>query len=152
MRTNIYGKFAAMTDSRIYIDTAPFIYYLEMNALYFDRTRTFFKNCYENHTPLVTSAVTVEEYCIHPLSLGDEKSAEDFQAFISGMNIDVVPCDRLIALEAARIRAKYKAIKALDAIHLATALFSECQVFVTNDKQLRQIHEINVVTMDSWPW
>ncbi len=33
-----------MTDSKIYLDTAPFIYYLEENALYFERIRAFSKN------------------------------------------------------------------------------------------------------------
>ena len=48
-----------MTDSKIYLDTAPFIYYLEENALYFERIRAFFKKCYENRVALFTSAMTV---------------------------------------------------------------------------------------------
>lgn len=137
-----------MTDSKIYLDTAPFIYYLEENALYFERIRAFFKKCYENRVALFTSAMTVEEYCVYPLSLGNEKAVENFNTFVSGMNITVVAADKKIALAAAEIRAKYKGFKALDAIHLATAKFAECDFFLTNDKQLRQMKEITVITMD----
>ena len=92
--------------------------------------------------------MTVEEYCVYPLSLGNEKAVENFNSFISGMNIAVISADKGIALEAARIRAKYKGFKALDAVHLATAEASECEFFITNDKQLRQMKEIKIITMD----
>ena len=91
-----------MTGSKIYLDTAPFIYYLEQNQQYFDTTRSFFKKCYE------------------------EK----------------------IALGAAKIRAKYKGFKALDALHLATAKLSDCNSFITSDKQLRQMQELHILTVD----
>ena len=133
-----------MTDSKIYLDTAPFIYYLEENALYFEQIRAFFKKCYENRVALFTSALTVEEYCVYPLSLGNEKAVENFNSFISGMNIAVISADKGVALAAAEIRAKYKGFKALDAIHLATAKASECDFFITNDKQLRQMKEIKI--------
>lgn len=65
------------------------------------------------------------------------------------MNVDIVPADKNIALKAAKIRANYKSFKALDAIHLATAVLNGCTAFITNDKQLRQIQEIPVFTMDN---
>ena len=37
-----------MTDSRIYVDTAPFIYFLEKSTLYFDVARSFFIDCKES--------------------------------------------------------------------------------------------------------
>ena len=51
-----------MTDSSVYLDTALFIYFLEKSSLYFERARSFFIKCRNNSVPLVTSAVTVEEY------------------------------------------------------------------------------------------
>ena len=138
MLTNTSGKSEKMTDSKIYLDTAIFIYYLEQNPFYFNN----------NDTALFTSAVTIEEYCVFPVSENNHESIENFDKFIDGMDISVIPVSRTIALEAAKFRAKYKGIKALDAIHLATAYISGCSLFVTNDKQLKQIQELNVVTMD----
>lgn len=108
----------------------------------------FSKNVMKPMSLFFTSSMTVEEYCVYPLSLGNEKAVENFNSFISGMNIVVISADKEIALEVARIRAKYKGFKALDAIHLATAKFAECDFFLTNDKQLRQMKEITVITMD----
>lgn len=54
-----------MIDSKIYLDTAPFIYYLEQNKQYFEKIRFFFKNCYDQKTPLFTSAITKALDSIH---------------------------------------------------------------------------------------
>ena len=67
-----------MTGSKIYLDTAPFIYYLEQNQQYFDTTRSFFKKCYEEKIALATSSLTIEEYCVYPLSNGNEMVVENF--------------------------------------------------------------------------
>ena len=137
-----------MTGSSIYLDTSPFIYYLEQNREYFDRVRYFFKESYHNNRLLFTSAVTIEEYCVYPLSMGNMQAIDEFNAFLNGMNISVVPVSREIAFDAAKLRTKYKGFKALDSIHLATPQFCQCDLFLTNDKQLRQTQEITVLTMD----
>ena len=53
-----------------------------------------------------------------------------------------------MAETAAQIRAKYSGIKAMDALQLASAITSGCDVFLTNDKQLRQVNEIQVLLVD----
>lgn len=53
-----------------------------------------------------------------------------------------------IAKKAAEIRANYCQFKAMDALQLEAAVISGCNVFLTNDKQLRQYTEINVMTMN----
>lgn len=138
-----------MTGSRLYLDTAPFIYFLEKSSLYFDKIRDFFIRCKNQDIPLVTSAMTVEEYCVFPLSQHDSQAVSNFDAFLNGMHVAVVPADKDIALKAAKIRAEYKGFKALDAVHLATALSGGCSAFITNDRQLRQMREIPVFTMDN---
>ena len=138
-----------MTGSKLYLDTATFIYFLEKSSLYFDQIRDFFISCKKQGILLVTSAITVEEYCVFPLSQNDNQAVSNFDIFLKGMNIEVVPADKNIALKAAEIRAKYKGFKAIDALHLATAITSGCSAFIANDKQLRQLQEIPVFTMDS---
>ncbi len=76
-----------LTDSKIYIDTAPFIYYLEKSNLYFDITRSFFIDCRNQKKELFTSTVTIEEYCVYPLSRNDTQSVKNFNIFVEGMNI-----------------------------------------------------------------
>lgn len=137
-----------MIESRIYVDTAPFIYYLEHSTVYFDITRQFFINCRNHNIRLFTSAITIEEYCVFPLSHNDAQAVSNFEAFLKGMKFEVIPVDKQTALKAAEIRAKHTHFKALDAIHLAAALLSNCTAFLTNDKQLLQATEISVYSMD----
>ena len=132
----------------VFIDTAPFIYFIEKSDLYFDTMKRFFENCYGKGTHLATSAITMEEYCVYPLKNGNEKSVQNFRAFLSDMEIPALPVEAETGYLAATLRAKYPAIKAMDALQLASAICSECDVFLTNDKQLRQVAEIRVLLMD----
>ena len=64
------------------------------------------------------------------------------KVFVDTINMDIVEINREIAKKAAQIRAVYKGFKAMDAIQLAVACFEGCDLFLTNDKQLRQFKEI----------
>ena len=55
-----------------------------------------------------------------------------------------------IARRAAEIRAEYRDFKAMDALQLAAAVHADCDVFLTNDKQLRQFRELKCVTVEEW--
>ena len=46
---------------------------------------------------------------------------------------------------AVNLRTKYKGLKALDSIHIASAIASGCDAFFTNDKQLKQISELHIL-------
>lgn len=53
-----------------------------------------------------------------------------------------------VAEYASFIRSKYQGIKAMDALQLASAIQNNCDVFLTNDKQLKQVQEISVLLVD----
>ena len=134
---------------RVFIDTSPFIYYLENNELYFEKMLRFFTRCCEDGIEIITSAITVEKYLVYPYSNGKTELVKNFDEFISYMKIKVISIDEEIAKEGARIRANYKDFKAMDALQIAAAIKSDCDVFFTNDKQLRQEKELPCVTMDN---
>lgn len=141
-----------MTDSEIYVDTSIFIYYLEKSTRYFQIARDFFEKCYDKNIKLLTSVVTIEEYCVFPFLENNMIAIKNFNAFVDGMKISLVNVDKIVALEAAKIRAKYRGFKALDSIHLATALTSNVKTFLTNDKQLKQMKDLQVVTLEDKLW
>jgi predicted nucleic acid-binding protein len=132
----------------VFVDTAPIIYYLENSALYMDSVKKFFEKCVKENIQVVTSAVTIEEYLVFPYSSGKMEFADNFKRFIEYMNIMVVDIDSNIAEQGAKIRGKYKNFKAMDALQIATAIVSGCDMFFTNDKQLRQEKELPCMTMD----
>lgn len=133
---------------RVFIDTAPFIYYLERSEQYFDQMIRFLEKCSEDEIEMVTSAITVEEYLVYPYANDKNELVENFEKFISYMKIKVVSIDEEIAKQGAKVRAKYKDFKAMDALQIATAIKSNCDMFFTNDKQLRQETELPCITMD----
>ena len=57
------------------------------------------------------------------------------------MDISVRSIDSDTAFLAAQLRAKYQGIKAMDSLQLASAIQNHCDVFLSNDKQLRQVEE-----------
>lgn len=136
-----------MTDfNKIFLDTSPVVYYLENNELYYLNMKKFWKE-YED-CDYITSAVTVTEYLTYPYQQNNLKLINAFYAFIDGMDIDIKSIDKTIAEKAAQIKAKYKFFKTMDALQLATACLSGCDLFLTNDKQLKQFKEIQCITME----
>ena len=135
----------------VFIDTAPFIYYIEKNEnkpQYFDRVKSFFKGCYDNDVNFITSVITLEEYLVFPYKNNESSYIETFNSLLEVLCFNIIEIDREIAEKAAQIRAEYKSFKSMDALQLATACLTGCDLFLTNDKQLRQFKEIKCITVD----
>jgi predicted nucleic acid-binding protein len=64
------------------------------------------------------------------------------------MNVEIIDVNFEIAERAAVIRGKYNGFKGMDALQIAAAVISGCDMFFTNDKQLRQEKELTCMTMD----
>lgn len=133
---------------RVFIDTAPIIYYLENSSQYMNSIKKFFAACVKSDIQIVTSTVTVEEYLVLPYMSGRMELVENFKRFIDYMNMEVVEINFRIAERGAKIRGRYKSFKAMDALQIATAIESGCDMFFTNDKQLRQERELPCMTLD----
>lgn len=71
-----------------------------------------------------------------------------FNRLVETTDMEIVEINQEIAKKAAQIRAGYKGFKAMDALQLAVACLSACDLFLTNDKQLKQFKEIECVTVE----
>ncbi len=133
-----------MTDSKkIFLDTAPLIYYLQENEHYCNYMKQFWKDFIQQD--FVTSAITITEYLTYPYRQNDLKLIQDFYLFIEDMDIKIKEIDREVAEKAAKIRANYPFFKTMDSLQLASACLTKCEMFLTNDKQLKQFQEIPCV-------
>ncbi len=133
---------------KIFLDTSPFMYYLENNELYYFAMQKFWKeygNC-----DYITSAVTVTEYLTYPYQQDNLELIKAFYAFIDGMDIEIKNIDKAIAEKAAKIRAEYRFFKTMDALQLAAACMFRCDLFLTNDKQLKQFKEIECIIIEEF--
>ena len=100
--------------NKIFLDTAPLIYYLQRNEFFYPKMKLFLLNY--GDCEYVTSTVTITEYLTYPYNHNDMKMVDDFYAFIDGMEIDINNIDKTIAEKAVKIRAEYKGFKAMDAL------------------------------------
>ena len=141
-----------MTDcKKVFIDTAPFIYFIEKNEdnpQYYNKIKKFFDDAYNNDVDFVSSVITMEEYLVFPYRINSQEYIDLFENLIKILELEVVNIDEKIAKEAAKIRAEYRSFKAMDALQLAAASLTDCDLFMTNDKQLRQFKEIKCITVD----
>lgn len=134
--------------NRIFVDTSPFIYFLEKNPLHFEKTKVLFEECIEKRIQIVTSVITTEEYLVYPYKQGDFNLVNNFHDFIDFLNADIIEINKNIAETASKIRAEYNYFKAMDALQLAVAVNTKCDLFWTNDKQLRQEKLLPCLTVD----
>lgn len=136
---------------KVFIDTAPFIYYIEGNAenpKYSDKVEKFLRISYETGIELVSSVITVEEYKVFPYRTKNYEYIESFDRLIHVLDIQFMNISNKIADKAAKIRAEYRGFKAMDALQLASACLAGCDLFLTNDKQLRQFKEIKCIAVE----
>jgi predicted nucleic acid-binding protein len=87
----------------------------------------------EEHT-IVTSSLTLGEILVQPLRLDREETANHYRKGFSGL--EIVSFDSKAANEFARLRALQTDLRPPDAIQLACALTSRCEVFLTADDRL----------------
>lgn len=129
------------------LDTSPIIYLIE-EGRYQNVIKPFFESLSMGEFSAVTSTVTLLEVLVQPYRDGKVALAEKYREILmNSENLSIVPLVTDIADLAARIRGKY-GIRVPDSIQIATALFSGATSFVTNDKNLKKIKEIEVVILD----
>jgi len=125
--------------NRIYLDTAPVIYYIENKEVCKQATNFIFDLFDEDRLTAVTSLITLQEVLVIPYRDGLTKLADQYEQMLTE-DTEYVP---LLDEEAAKLVAKLKAVnkklKTLDAQHLALAIQATCDGFLTNDSELKKV-------------
>jgi predicted nucleic acid-binding protein len=85
---------------------------------------------------------------VKPLRDGNSALLLDFDDFFAGTMTETVPLSREVLDRATEIRAKY-GFQTPDAIHLAAATVSGCDVFLTNDHRLDRYSDIAVEVVEA---
>lgn len=130
------GGLTDLDGEAVYLDANLFIYAVEGYVALAAAVRSLFEAIESGRIKAVTSDLTIAEVLAKPLELGREDLVEVYRDLIerSG-HIILVPIDRPLLVEAARLRASL-ALRLPDAIHVASAVHSGCAAFVTNDRRL----------------
>jgi len=133
---------------RLYIDTAPFIYYTESRPASVDRMRSIFRPVLSGRLSVVASTIILTECLSKPMKEGDSALVTAYNTlFRHTRGISLIPVHVTVAGRAADLRARY-ALRTPDALHVATALVSGSDAFLTNDLDLKRVREIRVLVLD----
>ncbi len=125
---------------RIYLDAVSAIYWVERIPPYIDRLRARFA---PDGTLHIVSELTRLESRIKPIRDGDSQLLRAFDDYFGLVVSEIVPLSRQVVDLATNIRAEYR-FKTPDALHLAAAVSSGCDLFLTHDRRLSRFRELPV--------
>lgn len=136
--------------NKIFLDTTPIIYFLDEDANFGEKVRNIFEEIILSGKKMLSSVITCEEYLVYPYKTGNQEKIDVFFEFTEDCDITLCDVNLKIAKKAAQIRARYTDFKAMDSLQLAMACEIGCDLFLTNDKQLRRFKELRCVTVEDW--
>ena len=132
---------------RVFLDTAPIVYFLDGSSLFHKKAKKMFSDIFEYDCEILTSVITCAEFLVIPYREGNEANIHAFWKFMRQCDVNICQIDIKTAEKAAKIRAEHQRFKAFDSMQLASACINDCDLFLTNDKQLLQFTEIQCLTM-----
>jgi len=143
------GLIDIIQNKTIFIDTAPLIYYIEDNNKSYSKILDlFFEMNLKMRTQLITSTISLLEVLVIPFKTNNSELAEKYKQLLCHSNtFKMWGVDTEIATKAAELRAKYR-LKTPDSIQIATAICHFSDFFLTNDKQLKILSELNILIID----
>lgn len=136
---------------QIMCDTAPIIYFIEEHEVYGPVVDTFFGIIRDaTEYRVFSSVITLTEVLTQPLKQSRNDIVEKYRDFLlNSRNFQLYPIDSIIAEKAAELRSRYS-VKTPDAIQLAIGIENNATLFITNDKNLKNIAEIEVMVLEDY--
>jgi predicted nucleic acid-binding protein len=133
------------TGQKIFVDTAPLIYWFEEHPDYIQKLIRFFDEITEKQIPLMTSMVTYIEVLTYPEKTGNRLLSGKYRNYFTNSDqLAIYPLNVSVADAAIRLRARH-ALKTPDAIQLATAQVCGCDYVLSNDRTWPGVSGIRVL-------
>lgn len=146
------GIVEGIADHRnIMTDTAPIIYFIEDHEVYGPVVEPLFRLIKGgSEYQLFSSVITLTEALTHPLRESRRDIVDKYKDFLlNASNFNLFLIDAVVAEKAAELRALH-GIRTPDALQIAVALENGATVFVTNDKELTKVKEIEVLVIEDY--
>ncbi len=133
---------------RLHIEAAPLIYYVEENPIYIARMDAIIDWLENNPVEGISSVIILTEVLTHPIKTGNLLLVQRYRDILENSeDFRLSPINDLIANLAAQLRAHYN-LRTPDVLHVATAIESKCDAFLTNDITLKRVNEIPILLLD----
>lgn len=135
----------------IFLDTAPVIYYVEDKQPFSALLEPFFAHIDQGVLTAVTSPITLAECLFYPYKQQNIQLVKAFRnLLVHSPNARFIPTSAAIADRASQLRVTYN-LRFADSLQLATAITASCDAFLTNDKQLKRVTEMQIIIVDELP-
>ena len=132
----------------IYIDSQILVYTVESHPKYAPALLPLWTASREGVIQIITSELAFLEVMVRPIREADQKLQRDYVEILLNSDIRLHGIDRLILLDAAYLRAAIPSLRTPDAIHVATARSIHCDLFLTNDRGIRQVPGLPVAFLE----
>jgi predicted nucleic acid-binding protein len=110
--------------------------------------RAIFQYVADGRLTVISSTITLAEVLVMPKQTGNYVYEQAYREML--LNTDHIETQAVtheIAEQAAALRATYR-LRTPDALHVATAIVTRCDAFLTNDYGLERVKEIAVLVVD----
>lgn len=135
---------------RVGLDTSIFIYHFEASSRYAVTAGTALEDLARGVFAGITSVLTLMEIAVRPLQLGRTEAADEYGILLASYpHLTIVEIDRVIARRAAELRASYR-LRPADALQVGACLERGATAFLTNDRDLRRVSELQVILLDDF--
>jgi len=142
------GLIQKLTNKKVFLDTAPLIYYIEENQKYSNILDKLFLTNSKGKFLFQTSVITLLEVLVLPMRHKEHQLVEQYQNILcKSPTIEILDINIEITISAAGYRAKY-GLKTPDSIQVATAVHTSADYFLTNDIRLKAVKEIEILILD----
>jgi predicted nucleic acid-binding protein len=133
--------------SKLGLDTAPLIYLVERHPTFGPLVRALVERAESGGLEFISSTLTLTEVLSLPLERNDEMIVSAYRSILlHSPYLHLRPIDLDVAERAARLRALHR-LKTPDALQVAVACQAGCEAFLTNDRAMRRVTEVNVLVL-----
>jgi predicted nucleic acid-binding protein len=131
--------------SRVYFDANPIIYFIEQNSQFTKTVTPIFEMIGDGSILAFTSELSLTEVLIKPIRDNRIQIIQTHKELLLDPELfTLVSPNQDTFLLAAELSAK-SLMRAPDAIHMASAIESQCKYFITNDKGIKSTANVIVV-------
>ena len=144
------GLVDELRGSRICIDTAPFIYFIEKDPKYLGILRPIFAEIDVGKIDAITSTITLLEVLVLPFKTKNESLAEKYrEILLYAEGLTTFEIFHEVSELSSKLRAKYS-IRTPDAIQIAVGIIYGADAFLTNDSGLKKVKDIKIVILEDF--
>ena len=134
--------------TRLGIDTAPVIYFVELHPRYEPLVSAILQHIASRGLRGVTSVITLGEALVRPIVNSDAPLRAAYgDLLLRSGELETHLIDAATAEGAAELRARY-GLRLTDALQVAVAVSQGCEALLTNDVRLKRVTDLRILVLD----